>query len=266
MARWPTIAAAGIVAALLALLLSVPARAGAWTQKRGDQIYVLTAGWHGLDPADGPALFKKQEIALYAEWGLTDRITLYGRLARQTVTRDVWSETEQDTVVVTQSALGGNEAGIRVGLFQRRSWASAIQFGTTFESSGENVSNAGLGQGGGDLEIRAMAGRSLSHRGFAEAQLAWRQRSLEDRGEVRLDLTAVYPVNTHLDVMAQTFSVWSMDTDPTRYRSFSGHRAQLSLLADGGPGRLYQLGVLATVARDGMADERALILGIAQRF
>lgn len=251
---------------MLALLLTVPACAGAWTQKRGDQIYVLTAGWHALDPADGPALFKKQEIALYAELGLTDRITVYGRLARQTVTRDVWSEAEQDMVVVTQSALGGNEAGVRVGLFQRRSWASAIQVGTTFESPGENVSNAGLGQGGGDLEIRAMAGRSLPRQGFAEAQLAWRERSLEERSEVRLDLTAAYPVNGYLDVMAQTFSVWSADTDPARYRSFSGHRAQVSLLADGGPGRLYQLGVLATVARDGMADERALILGVSQRF
>ena len=65
-----------------------PAHAGAWTREKGDGLAIFALSLHELLPADDLAGLDrlKGETSLYLEYGLTDRITLVGRAAWQTMT------------------------------------------------------------------------------------------------------------------------------------------------------------------------------------
>ena len=59
------------LAALLALVLAGPGRAGAWPRGKG-QLFVTTSGYMTWSGGPQPTGF----AAIYAEWGLSDRVTL----------------------------------------------------------------------------------------------------------------------------------------------------------------------------------------------
>ena len=86
--------AAFLVAALLSII-SAPAFAGAWTRPAGDGLLITSFGHHRFDLGAEGFGYSKFETALYAEYGLTDRFTLTGRLSQETRQRRFQVEQRQ---------------------------------------------------------------------------------------------------------------------------------------------------------------------------
>ncbi|TGY89629.1 hypothetical protein E5163_00330 [Marinicauda algicola] len=257
-------AAAALGGVCLALATGASAQAGAWPRERGESLLIVTGSWHRLAaPQDGAVLFKR-EAAIYGEYGATGRITLVGRFALQDFREEI--RTDDTALAVTYATFGGSEAGARVHLARLGRWCASGQLLVTLPSAGENRTNAEHGTGGGDVDLRALVGRSIGEAGFAEIQLGLREREGEGGSEVRFDTAFGWELNSRLRLHLQTYSVWSHELDTTRLRDFSGHRAQVSVLASLGGGRYAQLGVMSTVRAHDMADEAAAIIGVWQQF
>lgn len=256
--------AAALGSVWLAFAMGSEAQAGAWPRERGEELLIVTGSWHRLEsPHDGADLFKR-EAAVYGEYGLTRRITLVGRFAVQDFREQIRSGDQ--AIEITYSTFGGSEAGARVHLAARGRWCASGQLVATLPSAGENRTNAEHGTGGGDIDLRALIGRSIGEAGFAEVQFGLRERDGEGGSEVRFDTAFGWELNSQMRLHLQTYSVWSHELDTERLREFSGHRAQVSLLASLGRGRYAQFGVMGTVRAHDMADETAATIGIWQQF
>lgn len=252
-------------APVLAALVCGDALAGAWTQKRGEGILLTGYSTHWLSAPGGTEL-RKSELSLYAEYGLTSRITLVGRLGVQSLseTRAQPDEVADEAFSNALLAIGGTEAGLRLKLLAEGPWALSAQLSRTFESGGENRTNQRFGTGGGDVEIRLLAGRAFGRDGFMETQLAYRALDARGGAEWRFDTAVGVPVSPRWRLMAETFSVRA-EARP-RSPAYSGSRAQLSAVYDVPAGFSVSVGVLATLHADNTARERAIFTRFWRRF
>lgn len=252
-------------APLLTAALPTEARAGAWTQKRGEGVLLTGYSTHWLTAPGGTRL-RKTEVSFFAELGLTDRFTLVGRFAVQSLfeTRagpdDVADQAFSNALV----AVGGSEAGLRMKIYAAGPWAVSAQISRTFESGGENRNNQRFGTGGGDVEARLLAGRAFGRDGFADVQIAYRALDARGGGEWRMDTAIGVPVAPRWRMMAETFSV-SAGRQPGS-PAYSGHRAQLSAVYDAPAGFSVSVGVLGTLHTNNTAREQAVTVRLWRHF
>lgn len=301
----------------LAGLLAIsggPAHAGAWTREKGEGLAIFGLSIHQLLPSENYDGFNrvKNEASLYAEYGLSDRITLVGRLAWQSMQiTDLQSEEigytvqlkppydplrddpEQDydgdgvnnrddpppalppiyeqrtkTSYFTappETGVGGIEAGARYRLLQRGPSVVSAQIIATVPGNGENQNNLRFGQGGATFEGRLLAGRSFGRSTFVNVSAGFRTAPGGRPDEVRLDVTAGTHIARGVRVMAQTYSVWSVG-GAADYLEYSGHRGQLSVLWPIDSFRRVQISALATLGRDNMSRETALMASVWRTF
>ncbi|MBI5941286.1 MAG: hypothetical protein HY859_12735 [Caulobacterales bacterium] len=122
-----------------------------------------------------------EQVSLYVERGLTDRLTLQGKLG--------WTRGED--AFVAYEGRGPVELGLRYAVLRGDRSVVSLYAGAVLAGEGRNAGYAAPGAGTADLEARLLAGRSGAFRGqpvFAEVQLARLDRSgLPD--ETHLDLT-----------------------------------------------------------------------------
>lgn len=122
-----------------------------------------------------------ESVSLYVERGLTDRLTLQGKLG--------WTRGED--AFVAYEGRGPAELGLRYTVLRTDRSVVSLYAGAVLAGEGRNAGYAAPGAGTTDLETRLLAGRSGTFRSrpvFAEAHLAWLDRSgLPD--ETHLDLT-----------------------------------------------------------------------------
>lgn len=174
--------------ALAAACSCGPAWAGAWPVAPGETLAILKYERAQADEAfdvDGLRLPMPERIdesvSLYVERGLTDHLTLQGKLG--------WTRGED--AFVAYEGRGPVELGLRYAVLRGDRSVVSLYAGAVLAGAGRNAGYAAPGAGTADLEARLLAGRSGTFRGrpvFAEAQLAWLDRSgLPD--EARLDLT-----------------------------------------------------------------------------
>jgi hypothetical protein len=205
------VAAAGL-ACLTAALAAGTATAGPWTQPAGHgQVIVkyeaMTAD-RGFDPdgasADLPAARRDRSFGVFAEYGLTDRLTLQ--------LKSDWQDGED--AFVTYEGRGPLELGLTWQAWRDTAGAVSLYVGYADGGEGRNAGYAAPGVGDHDWEVRVSAGRSLARgRGFMDLQAARRMRDgLAD--ETRADAT----VGVHLDenwmVMSQMFGGMADESGP----------------------------------------------------
>ncbi|MGP1274582.1 MAG: hypothetical protein ACQRW7_04090 [Caulobacterales bacterium] len=259
--------APAMLASALSLLVvtAAAAVAGPWVQPQGEGVLITGYSTHWLSAPGGTSL-RKSEVSFYSEFGLTQRVTLVGRFALQslTETRSAPDAVADEAFGNALVAFGGSEAGLRVKLYQSGPWASSVQLSRTFQSGGENRNNQRFGTGGGDVELRLLAGRALGRDGFASVQLA--RRDLNDRGgaEWRFDTAVGWPVSPRWRWMAETFSVRA-DERPGA-SAYSGHRAQISAVYDAPSGYSLSFGALASLHCKNTAREQAVFARLWRRF
>ena len=191
-------------ALLFAAALAGEARAGAWPMPKGEGQVILryerqTAG----DAFDaGGALTPIEDrwdesATAFVEYGVTRRLTFQGKfgMARG-----------EDRFTAYE---GGSpaELGLRWNVLDRRRAVASVYLGAITPGEGENAIYVSRVRSQGDLELRALVGRSATafrRPAFAEVQLArlWR---IDAGDETRADLTAgVEPARNWL-VLVQVY-------------------------------------------------------------
>jgi len=244
------------IALVLLLLSCAPAHAGAWTKPRGELLMITTQSVHYLDRAPGGISQSKQETALYAEYGWRDHVTLVGRAALQSIDR---------SGIEPWRGVGGVEAGARLRLYRGGPWAASVQATVSARTGGENRNHAALGEGGGDLDVRLMAGRSFGRSTFVDVQAGWRRRPGGAADEVRLDVTAGTHAWRGMRVMGQSFSVWSAG-GAAGFDGYASHRAQGSLIWPVTSRLHLQAGVMRTTGGRNTGHERSAFVAVWRTF
>lgn len=247
-----------------------------WTRPDGDTISIATASLHRLETASGRPDLIKEEFALYTEHGFSNRVTLIGRSAAQSVREDVPTQRrvvvidKKETVILTpprrEYGVGGIELGARVQLWRDGPWAVAAQGVFGVPGSGENQINNRFGEGGGDTDLRLQVGRALGGGAFLAASGGWRNRRGEDQDELRLDLTAGRPLGGGVHIFVQSYSVWSVKDGADAPAPYAGHRLQASIILPVSRRSRLQLGALTSVRNQNMAREQAVLVSLWRRF
>lgn len=203
--------------------------------------------------------YRKIESAVFAEYGLTERITLVGRIAWQDVTR------VDSGIVDSARGLASSEAGLRYTAWRTDRAVVSVQGVVLLPGEAENIADLPLGDGGFGSELRFLGGIAARDDVFLDAQFAYRWRETPDPNEVRLDLTAGWRPRPELLLMAQSFSTWSTgDLAPGR-RDYAQHKLQLSAAWEFERGTL-QAGLVVTPAGRNAIAEEAVMLSWWRRF
>lgn len=210
---------AGQVLAVTALAaIAGPAVAGPWTQPKGEGQWIVKyeemRADRGFGPdgrlTDLPAERRDTVAGVFAEYGLTDRLTVQFK--------GDWQSGED--AFVQYEGRGPVEIGLTWQVWRDDRTAASLYAGYADGGEGRNAGYAAPGVGDSDWEVRASIGRSFGDAGrggprgsFIDLQAARRMRQgLPD--ETRVDVTA----GAHLDedwmVLAQAFGGRADDGGP----------------------------------------------------
>lgn len=202
-----------ILASLALAGVATSADAGAWTQPKGRAQVILKAesmrAVEGFDPSGEllalPDARDDQAVGVFAEHGLTDRLTLQ--------VKGDWQSGED--AFVEYSGRGPVEVGLTWQAWRNDRGALSVYAGYAQSGDGRNAGYAAPGVGERDWEVRVSAGRGFGapaaavarwgpNRTFVEVQAARRLRDgLPD--EVRADLTFGAHFGDNWMVLAQAF-------------------------------------------------------------
>lgn len=207
-----------LLASLALLACATPAVAGPWAKARGHgQVIVKYENMRadrGFDPngvlADLPAERRDTVIGLFAEYGVTDRLTVQFK--------GDWQSGED--AFVEYEGRGPIEIGVTWQAWRDERAAVSLYAGYADGGEGRNAGYAAPGVGDSDWEVRAAVGRSFGGSGrlgtsgaFIDLQAARRMRQgLPD--ETRIDATAGARFGADWMVLAQAFGGEADDGGP----------------------------------------------------
>jgi hypothetical protein len=254
----------------LATFASAPAFAGAFTLAEGEAKIFLsglyTAGdayFDGRGKRRARDVYRKSDLQLFAEYGLSDRFTAFGSTALQKI--DVSDYEGSD-----RKGLGRSEIGLRARLYQSGGWTGSVQGSVVIAGAKKGEGAAAIGEADDQVDLRGLVARSFElfgRHGFIDLQAGYRTRSGDPADEIRADATLGLRIAPRWLLMAQSFNTfgvarWS-GPYPLRQRI---HKVQGALLFDLTKTLVIFGGVFATpIGRDAM-DERGGTLGIGYRF
>lgn len=195
-----------------------------------------------------PAAQAERVLGLFAEHGLTDRITLQFK--------GDWQDGHD--AFVDYHGRGPAEAGVRVNVWGDDWSVLSIYVGHAWGGDARNAIYAPPGAGDSDWDLRVLAGRSFDWRGaFVEVQAARRLRDgLPD--ETRVDLT----------IGAELAPGWSVLNQMFAGRGEQGSEwanMETSVVRTSGPWSL-QAGWRQAVAGRNVPDSKGPILALWRRF
>lgn len=210
--------AGGLLAVMAFLTAAGPAVAGPWTQPKGKGQVILKyedmRADSGFDMdgllADLPAERRDRVAGLFAEYGVTDRLTVQFK--------GDWQSGED--AFVEYEGRGPLEIGVTWQAWRDERTAVSLYAGYADGGEGRNAGYAAPGVGESDWEVRASVGRSFGGSGrwgpsgsFVDLQAARRMRQgLPD--ETRIDATAGAHLGGDWMVLAQAFGGQADDGGP----------------------------------------------------
>jgi len=210
--------AGGLLALMAFLTAAGPAVAGPWTQPKGKGQVILkyedmrADSGFGMDGllADLPAERRDRVAGLFAEYGVTDRLTVQFK--------GDWQSGED--AFVEYEGRGPLEIGVTWQAWRDERTAVSLYAGYADGGEGRNAGYAAPGVGESDWEVRASVGRSFGGSGrwgpsgsFVDLQAARRMRQgLPD--ETRIDATAGVHLGDDWMVLAQAFGGQADDGGP----------------------------------------------------
>jgi hypothetical protein len=254
------------VAIAIALAISSPVFGGAWVQNKGEGLVIsgllLSGADHSLDNSGNrqPGLyFSKYESSFYAEYGISDRLTLILQLAGQQVSQD------NNGITDTASGLSASRLGLQRRLVSMGRWTSSLQVSAVIPGGGENVADRPLGDGANGIEFRWLTGRSIAENGFLDFQLARTWRADNYPAEFRADVTLGWRPTERYVLMAQSFFTQGEADRQRNNRAFSQYKLQVSAGRRVGNGTLMA-GVFTTVYGRNSIEESGVTLSWWRRF
>ena len=256
------------LAGLLLATAASSAFANAWTQPKGKGQIIVKAeamrAKQGYDPAGAiaslPAERRDEAIGVFAQYGLTERLTIQFKGDWQSG-RDAF---------VDYDGRGPAELGVIWQAYRDDRNALSLYAGYAVSGDGRNAGYAVPGAGEQDWEVRVAAGRSLggighgfangwgSERSFVEAQVARRMRDgLPD--ETRADFTLGSHFGETWMVLGQAFGGMT-DGGGARWLS-----VETSVVRNLGRWSL-QAGWRRTIAGRETPLSEGLVVGLWKRF
>lgn len=259
--------------ALLPLLAAPSAAfAGAWLQPKGDGLLITQATYYSTDTyfdANGDAqsqpTYRKYELQPYAEYGVTDWLTIGGSAYAQSV---------------AQSG-GSNRGSADPELFAKlHVWSDekqtiALQPLVKLRSIFSSDNNPRGGSRSTDAELSLLYGRSmplLTPRDYVDVRLGYRTRNHGLSDQIRTDAVAGIKLTDSFEIAPALRSV--MSVKPTDVATYSENgdldyhviKAEVSAIYHLDATQWLQAGLFKHVAGMQTGDGYGFTLGYAQRF
>lgn len=256
--------------ACLAILTPSATRAGAYTLPGGEAKVFLsglaTAGDHYYDGAGrlkSRSRFKKWDLQVYGEYGVTGFVTLFASTALERIRIGGTDRSRR-------SGLGRSEFGARVKIVDADGWIASVQSSGVVAGAKNSRELAVVGETDDQLDVRALVARSFTafeRPVFIDVQAGYRVRSGDPADEFRFDATVGLRAWPRVLLLLQSFNTfgrgrWS-GPFPLKQRI---HKMQAGVLYDLDAAVSLFAAVFATPdARDAL-DERGVVLGVGYRF
>jgi hypothetical protein len=256
----------GAAAALAAGLYPLAAAAGAWTQLPGQgQATLSLYGYTGTVAPNGwvtPPKENEVETQLYIEYGLVDRLMVFGSVAL-----------ERNSILspVDNTYLGPDysQIGLQYQVAKFDDWVFSASTSLFVPGARNGSEPAQAGNTGAAVEVRGLAGRSFalgSGFAFVDAELAYRNRSAGPPDEWHGDLTIGYKPNTTWTFMLQSFNEVTDGSGAPGYLAITESLEQASVLYAFDTHWTLQVGVFATAVSIGTNSERGAVVSITKKF
>ena len=250
-------------AAAFALALSVGAPAaafgGAWTLPQGTgQVIETLYGWTGFGPPWGgnpPANQSRFDVQTYAQFGLTDSLTVFGETAFEHYSI---GEPTPDTY----NGLDYSGLGLRQKLWSTGGWIFSGEAAAFIPGAHNSKAPAEEGNTGWAGEARLNAGRNFtlasipglgwipglgSVPGFLDAEVAYRVRTQGPPNEWHGDFTVGFKFTPKIMLMLQDFTTVSMSTSDPTFPAWRSSVAEASVVYALNAKWSIQVGVFSTV-------------------
>jgi len=175
---------------LCAVAAAAPARAGAWTAKRGGSYHKVSLNYFtantGFDASHDEQAFELEgrftdkNLTYYGEYGIVGRVTLFGSLPFKSIHYENLFEAG------TTSGVADVEIGLRVRLAARNAFVFSLQGLAKVPGGYDGADRLPLGNDQVDGELRLLAGTSaLRGRIYFGGEAAYRYRGQAPSDEWR---------------------------------------------------------------------------------
>jgi hypothetical protein len=246
-----------------------PAHAGAWLQKKGHGLLILSATMLSSDRAfdDGGDLidiprYNKFDTGAWLEYGLTDRFTLVFRPQLRSVEI-------AGPIDASHTGAGYTVLGARVGLWSGDDSVFSLQSLVRIPGSRDEDDPAQMGSTELETDLRLLYGRSFklgAWPAFLDTEFAYRFRGGDAPDEIRSDVTFGVRPRPHIMVLLQSFSTFSCGKARGIFETGWEQKASLSVVWDFAANWSLQVGGIATVAGEHTLRERGGFAAIWKRF
>lgn len=246
--------------------------AGAWLQPKGDGLLITQATYYSTDTyfdtngnAQSQPTYRKYELQPYAEYGVTDWLTLGGSAYLQSVSQS-----------------GGSNRGIadpelfaKLRIWNDEQQTIALQPLVKLRSIFGSDNNPRGGSRSTDAELSLLYGRSmplLTPRDYVDVRIGYRTRNRGLSDQIRTDAVAGIKLTDRFEIAPAIRSVVAVK--PTDMATYSENgdldyhvvKAEVSALYHLDDTQWLQAGVFKHVAGMQTGDGYGITLGYAQRF
>ena len=245
------------------------ALAGAWPLGEREALAIAgasfadsTAAFDASGKLIPVSAYRKFDLSLYVEYGVSDAVTLVARPSFADITT-------AGPPAGGYRGFEAMEAGARALLARAGDAVFSAQGLVRIPGSTNAANPALVGATAFEAEARLLAGYSfhfLERPAFAEAQIAWRARDGGNPGEARLDLTLGARIFDRLQILLQSFSLATTGAGTAAYPAQRLSKLQPSLVYDVAPGWSVQAGVFATVYAVNARREQGVIAAVWRKF
>ncbi len=254
----------GAVGAIIALIGH--AFAGAWTEPAGQgQIIETLSGWMGDGaPYGGQRATRESrvEAQTYADYGLYDRLTLFGEISPE---RYTLSAPGADRFI----GLDYSGAGVRAKIWSNDAWVFSLEASAYVSSARDAGKSAQAGNTGGEGELRGLAGHNLEFWGapaFVDAEFSYRLRTAGPPDEFHGDVTLGIKWPARWMGLVQVFNTVSNGAGAPGYLAWQSHTTQLSIVYAFNDYWSVQVGGFATFVTVNTNTERGVLVAMWRRF
>jgi protein XagA len=255
---------APLAMAILAVMLTEAAGAGAWTLDRGTfAVYsgtVASCATRRFDRSGttgGSVVFNKLLIQNWMEYGLTDAVTLY------VAPEYVFAEAGTTDTSVGRMRSSSVEAGARILLLSR---IGMLSLQASAKSAGAfDMSVSASGDAGRQMEVRLQYGRSFKLFGrdaFLDVQAAERWITHPRPNEMAVDASAGFWLAKNDLLLLQSFNVVGDGSGRPPYGYYRQHKLQVSLVQRLTPRWALQSGYFFSPAGQNIVREHGAIATI----
>jgi len=264
MHRISKVSLAAAALAVLAPAVATRADAQAFTQEKGHGRVISSLLWSTSDKGfddDGRVIeiadYKKTELYLLAEYGLTDDLTLLVTPSLRDVSVDGGSDSR---------GLGYTDVGARYALARTDRLVISAQALARFPGKKRRDILAQVGSTDMEYDLRGQAGYSFGRGSFAILEGGYRFRAGDPPNAFNIDATIGIRAAPRVLLLASSYNAISDGRGRGVFAPYRYHNVYLSGAYDVSRHVTVQLGATGTVAGRNALRERGLLAGLWYRF